>query len=160
MPRFTRSRSLQIALTGGILILLGALLGLSGFTFSYARGASYLSNDPETCVNCHIMRDQYDAWRVSSHRNVATCNDCHTPHDFLGKWITKGINGFNHGLAFTTGNYPEVIHIRDYNAAIAQENCVSCHLTLVGQVYGYHADTERQCVDCHGNVGHQNRSTQ
>lgn len=160
MPRFIGSRSLQIALVGGILILLGALVGLSGFTFTYARGASYLSNDPETCVNCHIMRDQYDAWRVSSHRNVATCNDCHTPHDFLGKWITKGINGFNHGLAFTTGNYPEVIHIRDHNADIAQENCVACHQTLVGQVYGYHADTERRCVECHGNVGHQNRSTQ
>lgn len=160
MARFTRSRSLQFVLVGGVLILLGMLVGLSSFTFVYARGTSYLSNDPETCVNCHIMRDQYDAWRVSSHRNVATCNDCHTPHDFLGKWITKGINGFNHSLAFTTGSYPEVIQIHDFNADIAQENCIHCHQTLVGQVYGYHEDNERRCVDCHGNVGHQNRSTQ
>ncbi len=160
MPRSIPSRTIQIALTGALLIVLGALVGLGGFTFIYARGDSYLSNDPETCVNCHIMRDQYDAWRVSSHRNVAVCNDCHTPHDFVNKWITKGINGFNHSLAFTTGDYPAVIHIREYNAEIVQENCITCHQTLVGQVYGYHTDVQRRCVDCHGNVGHQNRSTQ
>lgn len=164
MPRFLSSRSFPVFLGGFVLIALGVLVGLGGFTFTYARGTSYLSNDPETCVNCHIMRDQYDAWLVSSHRNVATCNDCHTPHDPLMKWITKAINGFNHSLAFTTGDYPAVIHIRENNAEIAQENCIYCHASLVSEVYGVsadlHADQERRCVECHGNVGHQNRSTQ
>lgn len=160
MPRIAGSRSRAFLLGGALMIVLGMLAGLGGFTFVYARGTSYLSNDPETCVNCHIMRDQYDAWSYSSHRNVAVCNDCHTPHDFVGKWVTKGINGFNHGLAFTTGNFPAVIQIKDYNADIVQENCVSCHQTLISQVYSYHADQDRRCVDCHGNVGHQNRSTQ
>lgn len=158
MRRFAGSRSLMLG--GVLMVALGILIGLGGFTFVYARGTSYLSNDPETCINCHVMRDQFEAWNTSSHRNVAVCNDCHTPHDFLGKWITKGINGFNHGLAFTTGNYPEVIHIREHNAEIVQENCLGCHQTLVSQVYGEHSDADRRCVECHGNVGHQNRSTQ
>jgi cytochrome c nitrite reductase small subunit len=155
-----RLGSVRSLLFGGILtVAVGVLIGLGGFTFTYARGTSYLSNNPETCANCHIMRDEYEAWTTSSHRNFATCNDCHTPHDPIGKWVTKGVNGFNHGLAFTTGNYPEVIQIRDYNADIVQENCVACHETLVSNVYGMHADADRRCVDCHGNPGHQNRNT-
>lgn len=148
-------------LFGGLLsIAVGVFIGLGSFTFIYARGTSYLSNDPETCMNCHIMRDEYEAWTTSSHRNVATCNDCHTPHDPIGKWIVKGINGFNHSLAFTTGDYPEVIQIRDFNADIAQENCINCHSMLVSNVYSMHEDTERRCTACHGNPGHQNRNTQ
>jgi hypothetical protein len=37
--------------------LIGAAMGLGLFTFWYAKGASYLGNDPETCANCHVMRD-------------------------------------------------------------------------------------------------------
>ncbi|MBK8026722.1 MAG: cytochrome c nitrite reductase small subunit [Chloroflexi bacterium] len=160
MPRRVRSLSRTMIMGGALALVLGILVGLGTFTFVYARGTSYLSNDPATCVNCHIMRDEFDAWAVSSHRNVATCNDCHTPHDFVGKWVTKAVNGFNHGLAFTTGNYPENIQIKPHNAEIAQENCIGCHQTLVNLVYATHEDQSRRCVDCHGNVGHQNRSTQ
>lgn len=158
MRRLVGTRTLILG--GAFMIVIGVLVGLGGFTFAYAKGTSYLSNDPETCVNCHIMRDEFDAWSTSSHRNVATCNDCHTPHDFLGKWFTKGLNGFNHSLAFTTGNYPEVIQIHERNAEIVQENCIACHETLVSNVYGLHEDQDRSCVDCHGNPGHQNRNTQ
>src|SRR5690242_21733876 len=83
-------------------IALGVLVGVGGFTFIYARGASYLTNDPRACVNCHIMREQFDGWVASSHRAVAVCNDCHAPHDFVGKYVTKAVNGFNHSFAFTT----------------------------------------------------------
>ncbi len=36
--------------------LVGTLLDTGGYTFYYAEGASYLSDDPRACVNCHIMR--------------------------------------------------------------------------------------------------------
>ena len=58
-------------------VVLGLLLGIGGFTFIYARGASYLTNDPGACANCHVMQDHFDAWQRSSHRAVAVCNDCH-----------------------------------------------------------------------------------
>jgi cytochrome c nitrite reductase small subunit len=55
--------------------LLGTLLGSGVYTFVSAHGASYLSNDPAVCVNCHVMREQYDGWLHGSHHAVATCND-------------------------------------------------------------------------------------
>ena len=33
--------------------LLGIPAGIGGFTFVYAKGYSYLSTDPRTCLNCH-----------------------------------------------------------------------------------------------------------
>jgi hypothetical protein len=58
----------------------GVFVGAGGCTAYYGEGASYLSNNPRACVNCHIMRDHYDGWDTSSHHAVATCNDCHAPH--------------------------------------------------------------------------------
>ena len=63
----------------------GVLIGLAGYTFQYAEGTAYLSNDPKACANCHIMREQYDGWQKGSHHAVATCNDCHTPHALIPK---------------------------------------------------------------------------
>jgi cytochrome c nitrite reductase small subunit len=32
---------------------LGLAVGLGAYTFVYARGYAYLSNDPAACANCH-----------------------------------------------------------------------------------------------------------
>jgi cytochrome c nitrite reductase small subunit len=53
--------------------LMGIAIGIAGFTFGYARGASYLSNDPQACANCHVMQQQFDGWLRASHRTAATC---------------------------------------------------------------------------------------
>ncbi len=141
---------------GLILLLLGGVLfGLSLFTFTYAEGTSYFSNDPESCVNCHVMRDQYESWNHSSHKEVAVCNDCHTPHDNLvSKYFVKGRNGFNHSVAFTFGTYEDNIRIKDFNAEVVQNNCIECHETFVSQIAS-HDGEEVSCVVCHGNVGHR-----
>jgi cytochrome c nitrite reductase small subunit len=136
--------------------LLGALLGLGSYTFQYAEGLSYLSNDPQACVNCHVMQGQYDSWVRSSHRLAATCNDCHVPHAFPDKYIMKMRNGWNHSRAFTLQNYPEPIRIRPSNRAVLQHNCIQCHQVAVSEIAG-HADVElgsARCTDCHRSVGH------
>jgi cytochrome c nitrite reductase small subunit len=142
-----------------LVVLIGVFIGLGIFTFDYAKGTSYFSDNPETCNNCHIMRDQFDAWSHSSHARVAVCNDCHTPHSsIVEKWIVKGINGFNHSVAFTLQNFAEPIRIRGFNADIANQNCVDCHEELVTNVTGStHSEEELRCVSCHGNVGHATR---
>lgn len=157
MTGFLRSRFSPLFMGGLLALVLGIMVGLGSFTLVYAKGTSYLSDSPDACANCHIMKDEYKAWGQGSHHAVATCNDCHIPHDFVNKWFTKALNGFNHSLAFTLGDYPEVISIKERNAGIVQENCIKCHSTLVSQVYGIHEDQSRRCVSCHGNVGHENR---
>jgi cytochrome c nitrite reductase small subunit len=42
--------------------LVGAVGGVGGYAFIYAKGYSYLLNDPSACANCYVMRGQYDAW--------------------------------------------------------------------------------------------------
>jgi cytochrome c nitrite reductase small subunit len=69
--------------------ILGCTLGLGGYTFVYAKGFSYLTNDPEACANCHTMREQFDGGTRSSHRAAAVCNDCHTPPGAIRKYVTK-----------------------------------------------------------------------
>lgn len=136
--------------------LVGAATGVGGYTFVYAKGAAYLTNDPNACANCHVMREQLDGWAKSSHHAVAVCNDCHAPHDFFGKYWTKLLNGWNHSFAFTTGDYPNPIRITPRNAAIAEEACRHCHSDIVAAIDPPHRPGEErtQCVRCHESVGH------
>ena len=76
-------------------ILLGVLFGSGVYTFFSAHGTSYLSNDPAVCTNCHVMRENYDGWLHGSHHAVATCNDCHLPHDNAVHKLYVKVNGFN-----------------------------------------------------------------
>lgn len=135
--------------------LVGVTAGIGAYTFIYAKGASYLTNDPRACANCHVMQNHYAAWLKSSHRTAATCNDCHTPHQFAGKYLTKMKNGFRHSLAFTTQRFHEPIQITDSNRAITEQACRSCHQPVV-QAIDAHArrGEELSCLRCHASVGH------
>jgi len=135
-------------------VLVGVVLGLGVYTFVYARGYSYLSNNPESCTNCHVMRDYYSAWLKSSHRSVAVCNDCHTPHQTLGKYATKATNGFLHSLAFTSGNFPDAIQIKPRNRRVTEGACRSCHREITSALVAPQGSAEIECVRCHFNVGH------
>jgi cytochrome c nitrite reductase small subunit len=139
-------------------VVLGILGGVGAFTFGYGKGFSYLLDDPKACANCHVMQDHYDSWQKSSHHHVATCNDCHLPHDFVGKWVVKGDNGFFHSLAFTLENYHEPIQIKPRNRRVTQNACMSCHEDIVHQMMPAQPGGEMlQCVQCHADVGHGQR---
>jgi cytochrome c nitrite reductase small subunit len=145
----------EILLIVGISIAAGVAVGLGGFTFVYAKGGSYLQNDPAACVNCHIMSEQYTAWYKSSHRSVAVCNDCHAPHDFIGKYMTKASNGFWHSFGFTTGRFPDPIRIKPANLAITEQACRDCHGAVVHAIGAEKTGIEGlSCVRCHNSVGH------
>lgn len=136
-------------------ITIGVAAGVSLFTFHYAEGTSYLGKDPAACANCHVMDDHYDAWLKSSHRNVAGCNDCHTPDGFFSKNLVKAVNGWNHSVAFTTGDFHEPIQIKPWNQAITEETCRSCHSDVVHAIdVRRPGDEAMSCVRCHDSVGH------
>lgn len=152
MRGVTRSQFLPLLLS----VAIGVLVGLTGYTFYYAEGASYLSNDPKACVNCHIMREQYDGWQKGSHHAVATCNDCHVPHQFIQKYLAKAENGFWHSKGFTLQDFHEPIRVKPHNRAILQENCVGCHAGVVSQIATHPGNDQQMldCVRCHASVGH------
>jgi len=134
----------------------GVLLGLGVFTFHYAEGLSYVSSDPKACVNCHIMQPEYDSWQKGSHHAVAKCVDCHLPHDFIGKYLAKGMNGYHHSKGFTFQDFHEPIMIKTRNSRILQDNCLRCHEGMVHDlVAGAKSAPEPvYCVHCHQSIGH------
>ena len=158
------SRSSPLAWLGvSLAVLVGLVAGLGVFTFGYAEGWSYFSSEPKACVNCHIMRQQFDSWQKSSHHAVARCVDCHLPHSLVPKLIAKGLNGYHHSLAFTTGDFHEPIEIHGPNSRILEDNCRACHAGLVAEIDsgghgGHGADPgdprALRCVHCHRGVGH------
>ena len=139
-------------------LALGVLAGIGLATFDYAEGTSYLSTDPAACANCHIMQSQYDSWQKASHHTIATCVDCHLPADFVGKYLAKAQNGWNHSRAFTMQDFPEPILITPKNAAILHDNCVRCHADFVHDQVGTFAEEAPRCVRCHATVGHGERA--
>ena len=146
--------------TRGLLVaaaLVGVLVGIGSYTFLYAKGYSYLTNDPAACANCHIMQDHFDAWSRASHRSVAVCNDCHTPPGLVPKYLTKARNGFWHSFYFTTGRYPDPLRITSRNERVTELACRKCHAELTASIDPAHGDAGPgglQCATCHGDVGH------
>jgi len=136
-------------------ISLGLAMGVGGYVFVYAKGGSYLTDNPAACANCHVMNAQYDGWIKSSHRAVAVCNDCHTPHGFVGKYAVKASNGFWHSFAFTSGRFNDTLRIKPHNREVAEDACRRCHQAIVAAMDGPHLGVLSQsCVRCHAGVGH------
>ena len=138
-------------------VLVGLAIGIGGYTFVYAKGYSYLTNDPAACANCHIMRDHYSAWTRASHRAVAVCNDCHTPPGLVPKYTTKARNGFWHSFYFTTGRYPDPLRITPRNHDVTERACRKCHAEMTASIDPAHVDNGHgglACTKCHNDVGH------
>ena len=137
-------------------LLGGSFVGSGTYTFMYANGGSYLSNDPAACANCHVMSDHLSAWEKSPHHAVATCNDCHAPHDsIVAKYFVKGVNGWNHSLAFTTGNFKDELQITDFNRKVTESACRYCHGDLAHSIEMTQPQSESvSCLRCHSDVGH------
>lgn len=133
----------------------GLFLGIGIYTFLYAKGYSYITDDPEACANCHSMNPQFNGWIKSSHRSAAVCNDCHTPQGAAAKYYVKASNGFWHSFYFTTGWYPDNIEIKQSNIDVADDACLKCHQDIVDMMKRFKDNNEKiSCVRCHTSVGH------
>lgn len=145
-----------------VLILLAIISGMLLYMFYISNAPSYLSDKPETCVNCHIMAPQYATWQHSSHREHAHCNDCHVPHNnVINKFYFKAKDGLRHATVFTLRNEPQVIFIKDEGSEVVHDNCVRCHTALITDAKllritdHYHLQwREKKCWDCHREVPH------
>ncbi len=145
-----------------VAILTGAMFGLLFYGFYASRAYSYISDDPKTCVNCHIMAPEYSTWAHSAHREVAHCNDCHVPQDnAFRKYYFKAKDGLRHATIFTLRAEPQTIFIKKEGQEVVHENCIRCHESLVtDHIVGAQTELyrlkfeERLCWDCHRYTPH------
>lgn len=146
-----------------VIITAGFLLGLAVLVLYIGNATSYLSDDPRACINCHVMTTEYVSWESSSHARVATCNDCHVPHDnFIRKYAFKASDGIRHATMFTLRLEPQVIRIKEAGINVVQENCIRCHETIVQNTWIKNEVTldkkehgeGRFCWECHRETPH------
>ena len=117
-----------------------------------SNAASYLSNAPETCMNCHVMTDAYASWQRGSHGKVTVCNDCHVPHDnILAKSAFKAMDGAKHSAIFTARAEPQVLQLSKGAVPVMQQNCVRCHGDQF-QMIRLADSTQQTCWSCHTNI--------
>lgn len=145
-----------------VALVCGVLAGVSIYIYYVSNAAAYLSDDPVTCINCHVMIPQYTTWRKSSHAHVATCMDCHVPHDsFFRKYEFKIKDGMRHATIFTLRAEPQVIRIKKDGMMVVQENCIRCHKAILEDVAihkvtyeGWKKGEGKLCWECHRDVPH------
>ncbi len=127
----------------------GVAVGMAVLVAHVSRATSYLSDVPETCLNCHVMEDAYASWRRSSHGPVTTCTDCHLPHQNpVARLAHKARGGLWHSYVFTFRLEPQVLRLAHYSHSVVQENCLRCHHDQI-QMVRLAGVTERRCWDCH-----------
>ncbi len=171
-PFSSPTRLFALGNVDGSLGLRGRPAGIGGLVVFISRAPSYLSNAPETCINCHVMSDAYLSWQHSSHAHIAVCNDCHVPQDNLLKsyWF-KAQDGFRHAAIFTFRWEPQVIRLSERSKPVVQANCRRCHQNLLEPLCLSYSETvcseralrpaqkavheERFCWECHRRTPHE-----
>lgn len=149
-------------------IIGGLIAGLGIYAVYMSRAHSYLSDEPETCLNCHIMSPYYATWNHSSHSQWATCNDCHVPQDnVISKYAFKAKDGLYHAAVFTIKGEPQAIRPTESSYEVIMNNCIRCHTQLntefvkTGMIE--YADTKsgkgKACWDCHTQIPHSKVSS-
>jgi cytochrome c nitrite reductase small subunit len=145
-----------------VISVLGIMTGLIIHLLNISNATSYLSEDPKTCVNCHVMYPEYATWEKGSHGRTATCNDCHVPQDnFFRKYMFKAFDGMRHATMFTFRMEPQVIKMKNAGKNVVQENCIRCHANYLHPVSlraigakSIYEDSDRLCWDCHMETPH------
>lgn len=146
-----------------VAIASGLLFGLLAYVLYISNAVAYMSDDPRTCINCHVMNPQYASWTHSAHRNNATCNDCHVPqNNIFNKYFFKAKDGLRHATMFTLRMEPQVIRIKEEGSEVVQNNCIRCHNNLITdnkmltktKTFDHFRTKGRKCWECHREVPH------
>jgi cytochrome c nitrite reductase small subunit len=137
-------------------LMLGVALGVGLLVFHVSRATSYLSDAPETCMNCHVMGAEYLTWQHSSHARVATCHDCHVPHTSLAaEYGFAAKDGLWHATVFTMRWEPQAIRLSTGAVPVVENNCRRCHAEVISDVaVAAHQPGDLRCWDCHREVPH------
>ena len=150
------------------ILLLGVIGGLGALTVYESRMHSYMSDDPATCVNCHIMGPFYATWQHSSHGRITVCNDCHVPHDnVFREYYFHAKDGMRHSAVFTLRCEPQAFQAIEESQQVIMENCIRCHTQLNTEFVKTGTQSfdmikknkGKACWDCHRNVPHGGKNS-
>ncbi len=145
------------------IIITGAFVGLFIYSFTVSRAYSYLSDNPRTCVNCHLMSPYYATWTHSSHGRNTTCIDCHVPHNnIFNKYFFKAKDGLRHSAVFTIRGEKTALQAIPASSQVIMNNCIRCHEQLNTEFVKtgrmdfkeMKKNNGHACWDCHRDVPH------
>lgn len=114
---------------------------------------AHATDGPDFCGSCHVMESEVDSYLHASHREVASCGDCHIPHDIITGSYYKAYTGVK-DAAFVMMGKTEHVEAGDLAKQIIQNNCLSCHSDLMSMVGDTKDEYGRYCFDCHTTVRH------
>ncbi|MFZ6027698.1 MAG: cytochrome c nitrite reductase small subunit [Chloroflexota bacterium] len=134
-----------------------ALIAVAAVGLYVTDFTAYMGSDPSTCNNCHVMDYVYENWFHAGHKLAADCNDCHTPHALIPKYLVKAESGYHHVTAFVSGNIPDAIRAKEASKQVVQENCIRCHEDAVSTIMAGPQEFDRYCFDCHRSSAHGDR---
>lgn len=146
-----------------LFVIGGVVAGLGIYIIYVARIHTYVSDDSEGCINCHVMVSYYDSWQHSSHSKRTNCNDCHVPHtSAFDKYAFKAIDGLYHSAVFTFNAEPQAIRPREASSRVIMNNCIRCHTQLNTEFVStgmisfddVQKGKGKACWDCHRNIPH------
>ena len=145
------------------IIITGAFVGLFIYSFFHSRAYSYLSDNPRTCVKCHLMSPYYATWSHSSHGRNTTCSDCHVPQDnIFSKYYFKAKDGLRHSTVFTMRAEQTALQAIPASSQVIMNNCIRCHEQLNQEFVNtgrmdfkeMKKNNGHACWDCHRDVPH------
>jgi len=99
-------------------VAIGLTVGIGGFTFVYARGASYFTNairrPAPTVTSCAITSRAGSPAAIAPSQSATTAT-CRTTSS--ASTPRRPFNGFWHSFAFTMGGATDAVALRDGRAA-------------------------------------------
>ncbi len=134
----------KLLFAAGVLVV--AFLGM---LITKAPGVAELLDGPDFCGSCHVMDVQVESYLRSSHRETATCGDCHIPHSLVPGAAYKAFTGTRDIIYVTLNIQPEVVRMTGLGETVVHNNCVRCHEALLREIGDTRRDGGRQCFDCH-----------
>ncbi|WP_028306596.1 NapC/NirT family cytochrome c [Desulfitibacter alkalitolerans] len=107
------------------------------------------------CGSCHFMRPWTETWFHSSHREVATCGDCHIPADLITGSIYKAYTGTRDAVLTISNQIPRAFLISSHGSIVVHNNCMRCHGELMRIVGNTRNGEGNYCFHCHRNTPHE-----
>ena len=154
LPRYNASVQARYAVAIGVVLRPAAG---SGWLHVHLRAWRVVPDQrSEACANCHVMREQFEGWQRSSHRGVAVCNDCHAPHDLIGKYADQGASTAS-GTRSTSRPARFTSPSGSRRATPGSPRAPAAPATPTSSTPSTRSRARARrssCVSCHRNVGH------